>query len=478
MQRLTCATTGQPITLITPIARSGEGEIWQTDQPGKLAKIYHSVDQHRVRKLEVMVANPPKDPNAGMNHISFAWAESLLEDENGLSVGFLMPEITNSVQLLEVYNPSRRQKVLPGFNWLYLHTTAMNIASIIGAIHQAGYVVGDIKPENILVNDRALPAIIDTDSFQVRDPDTGELFHCRVGSEGFTPVELLSKDLSVTPQTVVHDRFRLGVIIHLLLFGDYPFKGKWMGAGDSPAPVELLRQGYWSYAPKSLIQPGPLTIPLETVHPAVQSCFLRCFNDGHRNPELRPTPAEWMSALSAARSEIVVCKKNKNHYYSKTYDKCYWCQRKATLGVDIFPSVIPPSQNPTIRALQGIQSKLVKQTKQTIQQVSPRLQQTIATLKSIGMPIQLIPNLQFNQPLKVATSPVQPATLPGKDPIIWKRLGIAIAVLTTLFALLLFLSRSKVDAQEMELTSVGIFLCLGLVAIGFLWLRVLDRLNS
>jgi serine/threonine protein kinase len=337
MKILTCVNTGQSVTLVKQIATSGEGEVWQTDRKGYLAKTYYTSSSARIRKLEVMVAHPPIDPNAQINHISFAWPQSLLKNGNGNSVGFLMPEIANSVGLLDVYNPQRRQKVLPGFNWLYLHTTAMNIASIVWAIHKAGYVLGDIKPQNILVNNQALPAVIDTDSFQVRHPQTGELYYCPVGSEGFTPVELLGKNLAIVEQTAIHDRFRLAVIIFLLLFGDHPFKGKWIGAGDSPEPNELLRQGFWPYAANSLIQSGPLTIPLTVVHPEIQNCFLRCFNTGHTQPELRPTPEEWVKALKAAIAELKVCSKVKIHCYSETYGQCYWCERKALLGVDIFP---------------------------------------------------------------------------------------------------------------------------------------------
>ncbi|MHC5718710.1 MAG: serine/threonine protein kinase [Nostoc sp.] len=43
----------------------------------------------------------------------------------------------------------------------------------------------DIKPQNILVNDRALPSIIDTDSFQVRNPVNGNIYRCPVGSPDY-----------------------------------------------------------------------------------------------------------------------------------------------------------------------------------------------------------------------------------------------------------------------------------------------------
>ncbi|MBE9140801.1 hypothetical protein IQ254_26985, partial [Nodosilinea sp. LEGE 07088] len=277
------------------------------------------------------------DPNAAINHPSFAWPQALLQDALGQSVGFLMPEIAHSVGLFDVYNPQRRRTVLPGFTWLYLHVTAMNIASTIQAIHARGYVLGDIKPQNILVNNQALPSVIDTDSFQVRDPSTGQVFRCPVGSEGFTPPELLGQNLAQIDQTEGHDRFRLGVIIHLLLFSDQPFKGVWTGWGDSPDPNMLLSQGHWPYGATTLIQAGPLTIPLETVHPELQQCFLRCFNEGHRDASLRPSPAEWLRALKLGVADLKACRRVNGHHYSQSYGRCYWCDRKQTLGIDVFP---------------------------------------------------------------------------------------------------------------------------------------------
>ncbi|MBT9316725.1 hypothetical protein [Leptothoe spongobia] len=212
-QVLGCVGDSRSVKLTNQLATSGEGQVWHTDWPGHIAKLYYHPTYERIRKLEVMIAHPPTNPNESINHVSFAWPKALLQDAMGKSVGFVMPEIANSIGLFDVYNPQRRRKVLPGFNWLYLHVTAMNIASITQAIHAKGYVLGDIKPQNILVNNQALPSIIDTDSFQVSDPATGRVFRCLVGSEGFTPPELLDRDLAQFDQTEGNDRFRL-VLIH------------------------------------------------------------------------------------------------------------------------------------------------------------------------------------------------------------------------------------------------------------------------
>lgn len=214
MKVYTCASTGQSITLNHYITEGGEGEIWQTNRNSYVAKIYKKPpDSNIVQKLEVMVAFPPQEPNSHLNHISFAWPKSLLKDAYGNCLGFLMPAIEGGRELLDIYNLSKRKSLKLEVDWRFLHTTALNIASIIEAIHAAGYILGDIKPQNILVNNRALPSIIDTDSFQVRHPLTGELYRCEVGSEGFTPPELIGKDFSNIDQTQFHDNFRLAVII-------------------------------------------------------------------------------------------------------------------------------------------------------------------------------------------------------------------------------------------------------------------------
>lgn len=339
MTVLFCGSTGRKITLTNQIASSGEGTVWGTDYSGYLAKVYHLPHHERVKKLEVMVTHPPREPNSHHNHFSFAWPKSLLRDSNGWVLGFLMPAITGGVELIDVYNPQRRQQLGLEINWYFLHATAMNIASIIQALHVEGHVLGDIKSQNILVNNRALPSIIDTDSFQVCHPNTGEIYRCLVGSEGFTPVELMGKDFHITDQTEVHDRFRLAVIIYHLLFGNHPFQGHWIGKEDSPDTNQLIRRGFWPYASNSLIQPGPLTIPLDIVHPEIQQCFKRCFNDGHTRSDLRPTAEEWFKALKVAIEDLTPCSQITNHYHSKTYGNCYWCERASTLGVDIFPGV-------------------------------------------------------------------------------------------------------------------------------------------
>ncbi|MGI8500513.1 MAG: helix-hairpin-helix domain-containing protein [Hassallia sp.] len=385
----TCGSTGQSITLGKEIASGGEGIVWQTDhRNGYVAKIYKELPSFELmQKLEMMVAHPPREPNSHLNHISFAWPKSLLKNAKGNCVGFLMPAIANAKQLLDVYNPQRRKQQKLEVDWRFLHTTALNIASIIQAIHVEGYVLGDIKPANILVNNRALPSIIDTDSFQVRNPITNKVYRCGVGSEGFTPPELIGKDFSTIDQTQVHDRFRIAVIIYHLLFGETPFKGNYIGTGDaSEEPEERIRRGLWLYEPNNLIQPVANTIPLNIVHPEVQRCFVKCFNDGHTQPNLRPSAADWVKALKIAVNELTVCGKFDSHYYSRTYGNCYWCERANKLGVDVFPGVAKPQPQSNVAA------PTIQTNNQSLNQVNTQIAQSsnippIANTNQVNAPV-------------------------------------------------------------------------------------------
>jgi DNA-binding helix-hairpin-helix protein with protein kinase domain len=333
---LTCATTGQRVQLVQQIANSGEAEIWRTSRPYSLAKIYHHPTPERREKLVCMIDHAPPDPYLQARHHSLAWPESLLQNERQEVVGFLMPEIHGGKELLKICNPRLRKRLKLQVSWHFLHVTARNIAAIIQSIHQQGYVLGDIKLQNILVNNQALPSIIDTDSFQIKDPRTGRLYRCQVASEGFTPVELLGVNIPECDQEEVQDRFRLAVVIYHLLFGAHPFQGQWLGSSEPPSPSELIRQGFWPYAPNSLIQSSHLTVPLEIVNPSLQDHFLRCFNDGHQTPLARPTAQEWVDVLSASLPQLQACPQQERHFYHASQGHCYWCERARQLGSDIF----------------------------------------------------------------------------------------------------------------------------------------------
>lgn len=350
---------GKSINIGSEINRSGEGIIYKTNQSGVLAKIYHQITPTQIEKLKVMVKYPPTDPTLKKGHVSIAWPKGLLEDNSGKVVGFLMPAISDGQTPINVYNPKLRQKNASGFNWLYLHTTAMNIAYILQEIHAKNYVVGDLKPDNLLVTSKANVSIIDTDSFQIVEPRSGKIYYCNVTTPEYTPPELFGQtSLQTLHRSEFQDRFGLAIIIWNLLFGDHPFSGAWKGTGDPPSRDHKIQNGFWSYGSNPNISPRPQSIPLNILHPELQKLFRQCFNNGHKNPNARPSAAEWRKALKIAIQDLSQCSVELGHYYARSDGKCYWCERKRQFKVDTFPTtasakktpnrspVTPPSSSP------------------------------------------------------------------------------------------------------------------------------------
>ena len=334
---------GQEVFLKQRLDLGGEGAVWLTDLPEMLAKIYHQDHAQYAQKISYMVENPPKDPMENKGHRAIAWPQNMLFDEQGIFRGFLMPRISGALQLNHIYNAKLRRISAPGFTWHYLHVTAMNVASIMGALHNKGYVVGDLKTDNFLVTDRALVSIIDTDSFQIQTQD--DLFCCSVGSEGFIPPELLGVDLAFVERNVYQDAFGLAILIHLLLLGYHPFSSSFSGQvrGIPLSRDEAIAGGFSLYSKNFSGDLPPYVIEKEALHPSVQEAFFRCFNEGLQDPTKRPTADEWQVILQSVLWEIKQCGQATQHFYFG--DTCFWCKRFQKTGIDVF------SEGHHIRAL-------------------------------------------------------------------------------------------------------------------------------
>lgn len=308
-----------------PMAQGGEGAIYATDQSRYVAKIYHKPTHLHYKKLMVMVRRPPDLNRNG--HVSLAWPVDILLDHRGHFTGYLMLRVRGGLCLHSLCVPKSRKKMAPGFDMRYLHTTALNYALCVSRIHDSGYVIGDIKTENALVNSKAQVTLVDCDSFQVPLTEQNLILPCPVGSEGFVPPELIDvRDFSKTARLEVHDLFGLAVIVFYLLFGCHPFKGKWSGNSEPAAVNESVKNGWWMFGDGSLIQTSEFTPPFMAIHPNIQNLFQRCFSRGHNSPKLRPTAKDWIEGLRVGLDDLVSCVHNPIHLHSKASGFCWLCE--------------------------------------------------------------------------------------------------------------------------------------------------------
>lgn len=344
--RLQRQFTGKTITLDTknPVGSGGEGRIYMVlDDPTLVAKIYHDPSDEDADKLTLMYNSPPANRTVAPGIVAIAWPVDLLRttDARQKIVGYLMPRVMKAAPVHIFYTPKTRREQKPLFNYLYLHRSARNLAAAFTDLHAGGYVVGDVNESNILVSDTAIVTLVDTDSFQVRDPETGFTFRCPVGKAEFTPPELQSQAFRELDRTPEHDRFGLAVLLfQLLMEGTHPFSGVYKGGGDPPPIEARIKAGHFVYGRRPVpYKPMPLAPGFEILHPQLQELFIRCFESGHGSPQSRPEARTWMKALRQAEADLVACDRHPQHRYGNHLKSCPWCDRTRQLGGrDPFPS--------------------------------------------------------------------------------------------------------------------------------------------
>jgi WD40 repeat protein/serine/threonine protein kinase len=327
------------------LGTGGEARIYSVpNEPELAAKIYHQPDEAYAHKLAAMLANPPHDPAQAQGHASIVWPIELLRslDAKHQVSGFLMPRVHRMRCVMDVYHPGTRRKQAPLFNYAYLHRTARNLAAAVGALHAGGYVIGDVNESNVLVSETALVTLVDTDSFQVRDPANGNVYRSPVGKAEFTPPELQGKVFSEIDRLPEHDLFGLAVLIfQLLMEGTHPFAGVYTGPGEPPPIEARILAGHFPYGAgkHAPYRPMPAAPPLGLLTPQLRQLFIRCFISGFHTPQARPSAATWQEALKEAEVSLQGCARNSQHLFGKHLAECPWCKRAQQLGGrDPFPS--------------------------------------------------------------------------------------------------------------------------------------------
>ncbi|QLE56106.1 tetratricopeptide repeat protein [Nostoc sp. TCL26-01] len=333
------------INLSVSLGRGGEACIYAVPSEGDfVAKVYHKPTIAHASKLRAMLVNPPENPTVSLGHISIAWPQELLwaADESERVIGFLMPRIRGMRPVIDFYNPRTRRQHCPLFNYQYLLRTARNLAAAFAALHNSGYCVGDVNESNILVSDTALVTLVDTDSFQVRDSENDAVYRCPVGKPEFTPPELQNKIFAHHDRQISHDLFGLGVLIfQLLMEGTHPFSGIFQGVAEPPPYEARIAAGHFTYSQRKQVPylATPIAPSWEILHPRLQELFVRCFEDGHHDPQVRPNGQAWLSAIAEAEDSLTTCTVNPQHRYSNHLHTCPWCERAMRLGGrDPFPS--------------------------------------------------------------------------------------------------------------------------------------------
>lgn len=324
------------------LAKGGEGEIFairgQNDLVLKRFYAHHRTTT-RHNKLQAMIRTGV--PNQLLSQLT--WPVDIVY-EKGQFVGYVMPKLAKTQHLNVFYNDIVNASLED------LVTIAMNLCVPVDALHQLGQCVGDGNPQNICVDPKNLTiTLVDTDSYSIKDPNSGRTYPCIVGLGPYLApeVQVAMKQyhgLDRVPADTFNeytDRFWLAVhIFALLMNGTHPFAVREAGGASItlspsqssvslPQPAENICGGFF---PHTMHQPGmdiPIACPKFSYLPVpVQNLFIRAFVDGHTNPSARPSAREWFAELIKMRGSITSGTKcrHKNHQYPASSAFCPWCE--------------------------------------------------------------------------------------------------------------------------------------------------------
>jgi eukaryotic-like serine/threonine-protein kinase len=301
----------QPITVGSLLGRGGEGSVYNLpEMTSAVAKVYdvskpglpERIPQRRL-KIEAMLAHPPHTLTVDVQGTKLpllAWPTHVVETEDPVSCGFLMPKVSpeNSLSLARYMQDIPSGKVLTReerclTSRLFL---CRSLSGVLTDLHRQGHYVVDFKPENLRVfRNSCIPCFLDNDSFSIAGKDG-----LRLPSTVFTP-EYAAPELlggkSAAPGSVVNDlqdRFALAVLLFQILNrGFHPFQGilKQTVANDETMLEHKIRLGLYPYG----LVPDPRVNPCEgsdhdCLPQATRQLFDRAFQ---RAPEGRPSAKDW-----------------------------------------------------------------------------------------------------------------------------------------------------------------------------------------
>lgn len=336
-----------------PAHVGGEAEVFDVNgKPDLTAKIYKPnilsntarVVEHE-RKLKALLRM--NLPCVLDGRLCFTWPQDILY-ENGKMVGFTMPKIKDPVEFFDAqrFDPTApnnlsTKKILsvyPKFNWQYSAQIAYLLSYLIAYLHSRNIVVGDMNQKNILIDSKHGHVIlIDCDSFQFKDPTTGEMFYCEVGMPEIQAPELQGGGSFKGRFNKYTDNFSLNIhIFRLLMKNANPFGG----IGGTGASKTALNQGDVNILEGNCpyVRTCALKIPqnmpdYKMLPPEFRDLFNKTFNytaaTARSRITQRATAAEWMKVLQpycvSNSPKIRHCSKSTMHVYPGHNARCPWC---------------------------------------------------------------------------------------------------------------------------------------------------------
>lgn len=324
------------------VGTGGEGSVFKlAKNPNILVKVYNQRALDRMPEIESKIramvnSKPGLLEYKGLTII--AWPSYIVYDENRKFIGYVMKRVQAKNQLSHVITPGLQKKKFPELSWYDRLVISINLAKVLGYLHQNKTVIGDINTSDFFVYPGFEIGLVDTDSFQITDGK--KLFNCKVFTPDYTPVEVIAqtKISSGNVRRIPdHDNYGLAILIfQILMMGVHPFSAriKNVMGFDGNAINYNMEKEIFPYATSNQgIRPSKSAMPFSFLPKHIQLLFVKAFVKKVNSVD-RPTAKEWVDGLQEIKGYIKKCRKDKKHFYPDHFSKCPICVRERTKDHD------------------------------------------------------------------------------------------------------------------------------------------------
>ena len=371
------SSSGKVYTLGKQLGTGGEGIVSEIQgENSKVAKIYKA-DRFKTDQDRFML-----DMNISVyvdGKLRLTWPLDILY-ENGSMVGFVMPKINSKYKIFDIQRVEMAEKIYPNYTWKYAVQFAYNLSVAVKYVHDKNIVIGDFNQNNISIDTSTGAVIlIDCDSFDIRDPKSGEHFPCKVGLPEMLAPELQTvRNLANGTFTKETDNFSLAIhIFRLLMRNEDPFGGvitmsRSLSTVSANAPIINGECPYVRTVSGKEIPGRSPTLDMLPVN--IQELFKKTFDydasTARRRIKNRATATEWCNALvvlatAEPNPNLQTCALNLHHVYPKYSSYCPWCRCE---------NYQPPKPQPSVS--QGRQRRAVQSTSTINSAINSRVSYT------------------------------------------------------------------------------------------------------
>ena len=315
----------------------------------QVVKIYNQQPSPELeKKLYYMVMHPVPSltDQYGNPILCLAWPRDLVSLPGQGFVGYVMPKIDNSVEIFKVVRcrtDPRTKQIFPNYTWALNVQVARNLALSVHHLHSSGYVIGDMNDKNVLVRPDGGVCILDTDSFDFTDSNSGVHYKCGVGLPDYLAPELQGKYLRGDNAlfSEATDDFALAIHIFQLLMDNYhPFTCRSLVRTQDSSAVgkreQRIAEGKCPYIHSYPDCEIPLPAPTmdDILPPNLKADFVQTLDYTAATALARTsqrTPArKWAEDLNVLlktceNGGLVRCARDPSHFYLREKGSCGLC---------------------------------------------------------------------------------------------------------------------------------------------------------